>query len=38
MVRWTCGTFLKEKKSSAELRDRMGIEAMGMGSVLKRNL
>ena len=33
--RWMCGTSLREKKSSAELKDRMGIEALG--SVLKRN-
>ena len=30
-----CGTSLRVKKSSVELRDRMGIEAMGR--VLKRN-
>ena len=35
MVRWMCGTSLRVKKSSAELRDRMGIKAIG--SVLKRN-
>ena len=35
MVRWMCGTSLREKKTSAELRDRMGIEAIG--GVLKRN-
>ena len=26
MVRWMCGTSLKEKKTSSELRDRMGKE------------
>ena len=25
MVRWMCGASLREKKSSAELRDRMGL-------------
>ena len=35
MVRWMCGTSEREKKSSAELRNRMGIEAIY--SVLKRN-
>ena len=28
MVRWMCGTSLKEKKTSVELRDRMGIETI----------
>ena len=35
MVKWMCGTSLREKKTSVELRDRMGIETIG--SVLKRN-
>ena len=35
MVRWMCGTSLREKKSSAEPRERIGMEAIG--SVLKRN-
>ena len=35
MVRWICGTSEKKKKISAELRDRMGIEAIS--NVLKRN-
>ena len=35
MVRWMCGTSLREEKTSDELRDRMGVEAIG--SVLKRN-
>ena len=33
--RWMCSTALREKKSSAELRDWMGIEAIG--AFLKRN-
>ena len=35
MVRWMCGTSLREKKTSSELRDRMDIEATG--SVLMRS-
>ena len=35
MVRWMFGTSLREKKSSAELRDMMDIEVIC--SVLKRN-
>ena len=30
MVRWKCGTSLREKKINAELRDRMDIEAKKM--------
>ena len=30
-----CGTYLREKKTSVELRDMMGLEAIG--NVLKRN-
>ena len=35
MVMWMCGTSLREKKSSAELRDRMDLDATGC--VLMRN-
>ena len=35
MNRWMSGTSIREEKTSAELRDRMGIEVIG--SVLKRN-
>ena len=35
MVRWMCGTSLREKKTSTEMRDRMGIKAIV--GVLKGN-
>ena len=35
MVRWMCGVSLRERKTNEELRQRMGIEAVGV--VMKRN-
>ena len=35
MVRWMCGVSLRERKTSAELRQRMGIE--DVGDVMKRS-
>ena len=29
MIRWMCGVSLKDRKTSAELRQRMGVEAIG---------
>ena len=35
VIRWMCGTCLREKKIRSELRDRIVMEAIG--SVLKRS-
>ena len=29
MIRWMCGVSLKDRKTSAELRERMEVESVG---------
>ena len=35
MIRWMCGVSLRERKTSAELRERIGVEAIGV--LVRRN-